>query len=266
MAGYRRIARKVVRKGARYAKKRYMRKGAGYGSGVRLNKLASDLRLLKNSLNTEKKYADQQQVITVGQVNGGVGGEHCAHILPTITHGTGGIANRVGNSIKLTGISVKFQVIAQDSTFRVAEGKFRFIIFEPKDQNQTAILSLQTLYDPNQITGLYDYNAERNIEEFKNFRIICNKTFKVPDGNDAIGAATLQPTFFSRHFSLKMNHHVKYENSGNTQVAGKLLWAVLFDHGNCSTSVISTNSNIPITATDTGYKMNVVIKSWYVDN
>ena len=258
--------KKFMRKGKRYAKKRYLRKGAGYKTGVRFNKLIQDVKLIKNSLNTEKKYCDQQQVITVGQVNGALGGEHCAHILPTISHGTGGIANRVGNSIKLTGISVKFQVIAQDPLFRVAEGKFRFVVFEPKDQNQTAILSLQTLYDQNQITGLYDYNSERNIEEFKNFRIICNKTFKVPDGNDATGAATLQPTFFSRHFALKMNHHVKYENTGNTQVAGKLLWAVMFDHGNASTTVTSTNTNIPVTQTESGYKMNVVIKSWYVDN
>ena len=40
---YGRFVKKVMRKGKRYAKKRYMRKGAGYGTGVRLNKLSKDM-------------------------------------------------------------------------------------------------------------------------------------------------------------------------------------------------------------------------------
>lgn len=263
---YGRIAKKIVRKGKRYAKKRYMRKGAGYGSGIKFGKVLRDIKLIKESLNTEKKYAEQQVVFTSAQAFGNLGGEHAGLILPSITQGTGGVAQRVGNSIKMTGLAVKFQVITQSTNFRVAEGKFRFVIFENMDQSEGSIQGLQKMYNVNQITGLTDYNAERNLAEFKNFRVLCNKTFKIPDGNDATGANTLQPTFFSRHFAMKLNHHVKYDGTSADQISGRLHYALLWDHGNHSTSVISTNTNIPITAVETGYKVNLVMRSWYVDN
>ena len=242
-------AKKYVRKAKRYAKKRYLRKGAGYGTGVRLNKLSKDIRLIKNSLNTEKKYAESQHAIEVSQAfDQTLGGEYCTTIIPSIPQGTGGVAQRVGNSIKLTGIAVKFQLIAQDPLFRCAHGKFRFVIFEPMDQDETHINSLKKLFSVNQISGLTDYNSERDLAEYKNFRVVCNKSFTIPDGNDAIGGNTLQPTFMSRHFALKMNHHIKFSGSGgSSQKSGNLLWAVLFDHGNYGT-VASTNTNIPITA------------------
>lgn len=263
---YGRLVKKVMRKGKRYAKKRYLRKGAGYKTGVRLNKLAQDVRLIKGALNTEKKYAEKQEVFFAGQVNGNASGHHALNLLPIIGNGTSGVGQRVGNSIKITGISVKFQVIAQDPNFRVAEGKFRFIIYEDKDNVRTSIQGLEEMYDNNQITGLLDYNSERNLATFKNFRIICNKTFKVPDGSDTGNAQYHQPTFFSRHFALKMNHHVKYDNSSNDQLSGRLHYAVIFDHGNSSTTVASTNTNIPVTAINTGYNFNLVIRTWYVDN
>ena len=264
---YGRFVKKIVRKGKRYAKKRYMRKGAGYGTGVRLNKLSKDIRLIKDSLNTEKKYAQQQVVFTAAQAYGAsLGGEHAGLVLPSISQGTGGVANRVGNSIKMTGLAVKFQLIAQNDNFRVAEGNFRFVIFENMDQNEGSIQGLQKLYDPNQITGLTDYNAERNLAEFKNFRILCNKRFKIPNGNTTGNATYHEPTFISRHFGLKLNHHVKYDGTSTDQISGRLHYALLFDHGNHSTSVVSTNTNIPVTAINTGYKINLVMTSWYVDN
>lgn len=260
------VYKRYIRKARKYAKKRYVRKGAGYGTGIRLNKLAQDIRLIKGALNTEKKYAEKQEVFNAGQVDGQVSAHHALNLLPNIGNGTSGIGQRVGNSIKLTGISVKFQVIAQDPQFRVAEGKFRFIIYEDKDNVRTSRDGLEEMYDENQITGLLDYNSERNLATFKNFRILCNKTFKVPDGNDATGGATLQPTFFSRHFSLKTNHHVKYEPGTNNQLSGRLHYAIIFDHGNTSDTVVSTNTNIPVTQTSSGYKFNLVIRTWYVDN
>lgn len=265
---YGKLAKKIMRKGKRYAKKRYLRKGAGYGTGVRLNKLSKDIRLIKNSLNTEKKYVDGFQEFLVGQVNGTVGGEHCQDVLPDIPQGTRGVGQRVGNSIKITGLAVKFQLVAQDPNFRVANGKFRFVIFEPMDDNETPIVSLQKLFQPNILTGITDYNSERDLQEYKNFRMVCNKSFTIPDGSDTGNAQYHQPTFMSRHFALKMSHHVKFDNfpSALTIKSGRLLWAVLCDHGNKSTSVVSTNADIPITAINTGYTMRLNIRTWYVDN
>jgi len=263
---YARTTKKIMRKARAYAKKRYLRKGAGYKTGVRFNKLVQDVKLIKSSLNTEKKYAEQQVVFTSAQAFGNLGGEHAGLVLPSISQGVGGIAQRVGNSIKMTGLAVKFQLIAQNDNFRVAEGKFRFVIFENMDQNEGSIQGLQKLYDPNQITGLTDYNSERNLAEFKNFRILCNKTFRIPNGNSTGNASYHEPTFISRHFAMKLSHHVKYDGTSSDQISGRLHYALLFDHGNHSTSVISTNTNIPITAINTGYKINLVMRSWYVDN
>jgi len=263
---YGRFVKKVMRKGKRYAKKRYMRKGAGYGTGVRLNKLSQDIRLIKSSLNTEKKYADQQTVFSCAQVNGNSFGGMANWVTPAITPGTSGIAERVGNSIKLTGLAIKFQLMATDPNFRVSHGKFRFIIFEALDHDVTAIEALEDLLENNQITGLRDYNSERDLQQFKNFRIYCNKRFSIPNGNESGNAQYHQPTFMSRSFAMKMNHHIKYQHGTANQVSGKLFFAVLFDHGNQSSVTTSTNTNIPITDVDTGYKMNLVIRNWYVDN
>jgi len=258
--------KKFLRKGKRYAKRRYLRKGAGYKTGVRFNKLVQDIRLIKGALNTEKKYCEKQDSFTGGQVNGNASAHHALNLLPSIGNGTSGVGQRVGNSIKITGISVKFQCIAMDDNFRVSEGKFRFIIYEDKDNVRTSIAGLEEMYDNNQITGLLDYNSERNLATFKNFRIMCNKTFRIPNGNETGNAQYHQPTFFSRHFALKMNHHVKYDNTSNDQLSGRLHYAIIFDHGNTSTTVASTNTNIPVTQIDSAYKFNLVIRSWYVDN
>ena len=58
------FAKKTMVKAKRYAKKRYMRKGSGYGTGLRLNKLAQDVLTIKRSLNTEKKYIDTGEIAT----------------------------------------------------------------------------------------------------------------------------------------------------------------------------------------------------------
>lgn len=258
--------KKFVRKAKRYAKKRYLRKGAGYKTGVRINKLIQDVRLIKGALNTEKKYCEKQDAFTAGQVNGNASAHHSLDLIPNIGNGTSGVGQRVGNSIKITGVSVKFQCRAQNEDFRVSEGKFRFIIYEDKDNVRSSIAGLEEMYDNNQITGLLDYNSERNLAAFKNFRIFCNKTFKIPQGNNTGNATFHQPTFFSRHFALKMNHHVKYDNAATTQVSGRLHYAIIFDHGNTSTTVASTNTNIPVTEIISGYTFNLVIRTWYVDN
>ena len=263
---YGRYVKKIVRKGKRYAKKRYLRKGAGYGSGVKLGKVLRDIRLIKGALNTEKKYAEKQDAFTAGQVNGNASAHHALTLLPPISNGTSGVGQKIGNSIKITGISVKFQCIAQNDDFRVSEGKFRFLIYEDTDNVRGSIFGLQEMYDNNQITGLLDYNSERNLAAFKNFRVYCNKTFRIPNGSNVGNANFHQPTFFSRHFALKMNHHVKYDNASTDQISGKLHYAIIFDHGNTSTTVASTNTNIPVTEINSGYKFNLVIRSWYVDN
>jgi len=258
--------KKIVRKGKSYAKKRYLRKGSGYGTGVRLNKLAQDIRLIKGALNTEKKYCEKQEVFTGAQVNGNASAHHALNLLPVIGNGTSGVGQRVGNSIKITGISIKFQCIAQSDDFRVAEGKFRLIIYEDKDNVRSSISGLEEMYDNNQITGLLDYNSERNLATYKNFRIFYNKTFTIPNGNNTGNAQFHQPTFFSRNVALKMNHHVKYDNSNNDQLSGRLHYAVIFDHGNSSGSTTSTLNNIPVPEQNSGYKFNMVIRTWYVDN
>ena len=82
---YARKGQKLFNKAKRYAKKRYVRKGAGYGTGLRLGKLRQDVALIKRSLNTEKKYIDSGSVATqgVGQCNGNNIGNYSVDITPT---------------------------------------------------------------------------------------------------------------------------------------------------------------------------------------
>ena len=90
------FAQKTYGKARRYAKKRYVRKGAGYGTGLRLNKLSKDILLIKSKLNTEKKYIDTGEVATtpVGQCANNDPAQKVTEITPKPTVGTG-FSNRI---------------------------------------------------------------------------------------------------------------------------------------------------------------------------
>ena len=114
--GWKDTARKAERKvfGKGGAKRRY---GIGKGKGgFKLLKLAQDLEMVKNRLNVEKKHKDVDVITyTLGQVNQNSDGVFQVDVTPSISQGTDS-DERVGNSLKLTGMSLPIQFAQQVNT------------------------------------------------------------------------------------------------------------------------------------------------------
>jgi len=110
-------AKKKARQATKAAGKRY---GVSYGRrGVRasknsMSKIAKDVMMIKASLNVEKKYIDSGEVIKggVGQVDVNAQGYLPLDLTPILSQGVGE-SQRVGNSVKMTGIVLKMNCAKQ---------------------------------------------------------------------------------------------------------------------------------------------------------
>lgn len=251
------FAKRALAKGKRYAKKRYMRKGAGYGTGVRLNKLAQDVLAIKRNLNTEKKYIDSGQVptVAVGQCNVNASGKFYQDITPRPTVGTA-YNQRIGKSIKLVAMSLEYQLVQQANTV----GPRRFTLYIGKTVGQPTGAVTDELMDINPITGVVDIMSNRDINYFKKYKIIKKQNIYLKD--DSISG---QAQITTGKIVMKLDHHVQYEDSTLTLTDGQLWWFIVADSGNAGTSA-STLSNVAVTGALTGASFQSYSRFWYVDN
>lgn len=257
---YGKIAKKVSRAARRVARKRYIRKGAGYGSGVRLNKVVKDLALLKRSLNTEKKYIDTGGIAStsVGQQFVNTFGNVVNDITPVPTQGTG-YGNRIGKSIKVVAMALQYQLEQQSAT--AGPRRFKLFICKTKGAPQATSDIATNFLSLNPITSVYDYMSNRNINYFKDYVVLQTKTIYLKD--DAISGQTQLTT---GKCVMKLNHHIQYVDNSNTVSDGQLFWYICADAGNAGTTDTTTLDNVAITAANTGASFQTYVRYWYVDN
>jgi len=256
-----RFVKRAAKKAGRVVKKRYF-KGKGYGR-PNLSTMVRDLALVKRSLNVEKKHIQSTITsgINVGQTNGNSdAGTAMYDITPGITQGVG-YSQMTGNSVKLTSMSLKLQIKQQSATQHPM--KVKMIIFKVMGQPQTPA-TIQTgnrLLDLNPITSLTDYNSERNVNYFREYRVIKTKTLYLqPD--PVSGEIMLQ----NYSVIMKMNHHLKWNNNTTTLADGQICVSFTCDSGNNSATTASTNTNIPIQKINSGATIQFFTKYYYVDN
>ena len=253
------IFKKSYTKAKKFAKKRYTSKSGG----LRISQLVKDVALVKRSLNVEKKHIQSSITsnINVGQTNGNAdAGTALYDITPVITQGVG-YSNMTGNSVKLVSMSLKLQIKQMSATQHPM--KVKMVIFKVfgTPQAANAIQTGNRLFDLNPITSLTDYNSERNVNYFKEYRVIKTKTlYLMPD--PVSGEIMLQ----NYSVAMKMNHHLKYNQNTTTLTDGQLCVSFTCDSGNNSTSVVSTNANIPILKINSGATIQFFTKFYYVDN
>ena len=114
------IGKWAKRKSSQATKAVGKRYGVSYGRrGVRfsknsMSKIAKDVMMIKASLNTEKKFVDTDELIkgNVGQVDGNAQGYLAVDLTPQIVQGVGE-RQRVGNSVKATGLVLKMNINKQ---------------------------------------------------------------------------------------------------------------------------------------------------------
>lgn len=256
-----RFVKRAAKKAGRVVKKRYF-KGKGYGR-PNLSTMVRDLALVKKSLNVEKKNI--QSTITsnidIGQTLANTdNGQAIYDITPAITQGVG-YNQMTGNSVKLVSMALKGQIKQQTATQHPM--RIKIVLFKTVGQPVAAatIQSGNLLFDKNPITTCTDYNSDRNINYFKDYRIIKTQTvYLMPDPTS--GELILKDF----KFIMKMSHHLKWSNNTTTLTNGQLGIMFLSDSGNSSTTTASTLTNLPITKINSGATVQFYTKFYYVDN
>ena len=161
MAGFRKKAYKVEQKifGKGGIKTRY---GIGKGKGgFKFAKLAADLEMVKSRLNVEKKEVRSDVVTTnIGQVEANNDGAYIADLTQAINQGIGE-TQRIGNSLKCTGMSMPIQITQMPGCF--LDGKVRMTLLRVKsaDNGVTGTEAFEKVWETNPLSGVRDFNAPR---------------------------------------------------------------------------------------------------------
>lgn len=271
---WKKTARQVEKKvfGTGGFKRRY---GIGKGKGgIKLSTIAKDLEMVKSRLNVEKKEIREVEITdgTVGQVFNDLNGYWFQDITPTIGQGTGA-DDRVGNSLKMTGVNLNFQFIGQ--TYCLTGRKIKIGLYRVRDPslgpNDASADITTDVFDSNPLTGLFDYNAAKAYRNSKNDGITCirEKTVYLPKAEVMSGTSSLnsiEKTYKTMNFPVKLNDLLRYEQNNDTLPNGyRYVLLVRADCGNTG-AVTSNIQNIPVINVNSGVTFRMGQRWWYVDN
>lgn len=251
---------KTFKKVKRAVQNRYISKKSGYKP--KIGRMLKDITNIKEMLNTEKKrFTLAPSGAFIAQVNANASGHHIMDITPNITQGTG-YENRTGNSVKLTSMFLQFQFNTQANMTRGIKVQMYFIKIEGQSVLPNDLLN--KFINPNLfITGasIYDVNAQRNPDYFKNYRVIRRHNVYIPP-DDYSG----QSGYKNVNLGFKLSHHLKWNANTSAITNGQILLLCVADNGNHSAATFSTLSNVYETSPQTGVTMNMNFSYYYVDN
>lgn len=158
----RKYVKKVARKGARYAKKRYVTRTGGY----RVNKIASDIMKIKRQLNVEHKHYDfkfgsGQPIAAQEPVNNDP-------IFLNLLLPSRGVAynQRVGNQIRITHITTKLEFLFKNNNdlFSRTTASVRLLFAKAGDD----VPAIEDLYELDS-NGHYTRNSFVNTQTWKKY-------------------------------------------------------------------------------------------------
>lgn len=267
------IGKWVKKKSAQATKSAGKRYNMSYGRrGLRmgknsLSKIAKDVMMLKASLNTEKKFVDIYELDnSVGQVRGNGDGALNFEATPPIAQGVEE-ANRVGNSIKATGLVLKFSMLKQ----ALAEGTRRVRIYVVRSTDPS--LSSNDIHfkmlDTNPFVPVRDYNSNLDYTEFKDgaLRVIAKKDIYFGQNG---GDSQINPQDqMSKSITLpvKLNDVLRYGTNASTFPENVKYHVIMVaDNGNADVSTPSSILGAYVTAANSGIRVKCHSRMWYVDN
>ena len=272
--GWKDTARKAERKvfGKGGAKRRY---GIGKGKGgLKLMTLAKDLEMIKNRLNVEKKHKELDvNTFTLGQVNGNTNDSAAIDITPIISEGTGH-DERVGQSLKLTGMS--FPVSFTQQTYCMGDRKVRMTLLRVRasDNGVSGAEALEQVWEVNRLVGnsIRDYNAPRRYRNSKTdgISVLRSKSFYVKgptlDGADA-AIADRERNVLTTRFSVALKDILRFDDGVSATLPNGIKYYLVFqaDAGKSSSTTDST-LDVPVTNALTGLTVRLGQRNWWVDN
>lgn len=247
------------RKGARKPAKKSSKPRRKYARSSGIKKLSSDVRLLKRKIAGEKKTFTDGLVpqTSIGQCNVNADSTWTLDMTPTPPVGTG-YSDRIGRQIKLVSMSVQYQVSQQVNAKSPIKIDMYICRIVGTPQNATTLYNNFMLFNP--ITGVRDAMSTRDLNFFKDYRVIKKITVYLPQD-----AATGNMVIRTGRLSCKLNHYVNFDEDSNTVTDGQLMMFAYASTGNKG----GTNSTLPNVAQQdpgTGAVIQTYTKFWYTDN
>lgn len=263
----RKVERKVFGKGG--AKRRY---GIGKGKGgFKFARLAADLEMVKSRLNVEKKYKDVDVSTTsVGQVATNADGIATFDLTPNISQGTDS-DERVGNSLKLTGMSIPIQFAQQVNTLGDRKVRLTVLRVRAADNGVSTTEAHNLVWDINPLTGVRDFNAPRAYRSSKmdGVSIVRSMTCYVKgphlETGDNGAITNREMNVKDLKMNLKLDDVLRFGASSDVTPEGLKYYLVIqCDCGNNAGS--NSSLDVPITDNSSGLQVRIAQRNWWVDN
>lgn len=220
---YGKYIKRTAKKVGRVVKKRYF-KGKGY-SNPRLANMARDVMRLKQLVNVEKKRAEVNVTsFTVGQIfnSASVSGYYAIGVTPNPAQGLTS-STRIGNSIKLQSMILQMKLVQQTNT--IVPIRLKIIFYKQVANPVATATSVTNNWEVNPFSGVLDYFSNRNPDNFTDIRVLRTAYVTIQPDNFS-GQVQTQ----SRQFLFKLNHHLRWDNSGSIS-EGQIYMLILADDG-----------------------------------
>jgi len=247
--------RRVVRRTTKKVPKKF---GYVKSSG----NLLKDVKMLKKYVKRTKPEVKWLESPTssdlVGQVDSGAGGGASGFFIANTCGAGVGISDRSGQEIKLIGLNLRMQFQQQSAS----TGPMKLIldVFKFTSRPGTIGTLVNNAYNTDNMSNVVDYNSTLNPNYKKEYmRIYSRKIFLRPDNFS--GQLMLSDL---RHL-IKQNQILRYADTTSAD-AVNMGYAVVIraDVGNKGASA-STNTNVAVTAANTGAQYRIFYKSYFTD-
>lgn len=254
--GQTRLYAKAKRKTGQFVTKRYLTAGG-------MNRLTSDVNLLKKIVNAEKKAISTNIAgQALGQVVGNLAGYYAIDFTPSPAQGVAG-NQRIGDSIKIVSYHYQMQFIGQANA--VSAQRYKMYIIQWLGNPITSGTCVPQIWNTNNFVGgggqIIDMNSMNLISNYAKYKIVHYRSIYIaPDSiSGQVGIKTLNG-------GGKFQHHIRFNGSTGSLENGQLWLVLLADNGNCSPTVTSTLSNIPNSNVNSGCTFSAHLRTYYVDN
>lgn len=231
--------------------------------------LGASVAMIMSRLNVEKGYVDRDVITTtLGQCNDSGEGAQLFDVTPIISQGDGQ-GQRHGNSLKVTGISLPFQITAQVANQGGRRVRVSLLRVRSADNGVDAVEAFNQYWDVNPLNNLRDFNAPKNYRAGSHDGITCvrSKTYylKGPSVMDSSAAINNETNAITAKFNVKLQEVFRYAQNADTLPDGLRYYLIIqSDLGNKGTSTSALD--VPIQTPLSGCNLRISQRSWYVDN
>jgi len=207
MKSVKKYAKKQGKRAYKYAKKRYVKRGA-----PNMKNIIADVKMLKHLVNVEKKRYDISisNTAPVSLTFSAAEGYYAAIVQPTPIEGAGN-NERIGNSIKLVSAMMNLRFSQQANTVNPVHVKFWLVCKPDNATGVTATAAINHFLEPNPFSTKRDYHSNRDPEYFQSYKVITSGVVVLK--TDQITGST---GVIQRKVPLKLNHHLKFNTDSTT--------------------------------------------------